>query len=111
MGKLEDRHLLDPDNSFPGHLQGSVFVTSRAREFLTGAIDCRAILWRSQLVYPVYLRGSKISEDIPAMTEAFNKSSKLAFEKISNPLFIRFGNACDKDLKLNIRAGHLKLPG
>ena len=69
------------------------------------------MFWRSQLVHSEYLNGSKFSEDIPAMTEAFDKSSKLTFEKTSNPLFIRFGGARDRDLKLNIRAGQLKLLG
>lgn len=76
------------------HLQGSVFVTSRARLFLEK-----------------YLRGSKFADDIGTMTEAFDKSSKLAFEKSINPLFVRFGGARDRDPKLNIRAGQIKLEG
>ena len=86
-------------------------MTSRARAFLTGTIGCPAIFWCSQWVHSDYLCDSKFSEDVHAMTEAFDKSSKLTFEKISNPLFIRFGGARDRDLKLNIRAGQLKLTG
>ena len=86
-------------------------MTSRARSFLTGTIGRREVFWHSQLIHLDYLRDSKFSEDVPAMTEAFDKSSKLTFEKINNPLFIRFGSARDKDPKLNIRAGQLKLLG
>ena len=110
-GNLRTALCFDPNNFFPGHLQGSVFVTNRARAFLAGMIGSRAIFWCSQLVLPDYLRGSTFSEDIHAMTEVFDKSSKLTFDKISNPLFIRFGRPRDRDPKLNIRAGQLKLPG
>lgn len=45
------------------------------------------------------------------MVEIFDKKSKLTFDKSANPLFIQFGSARDKDPKLNIRAGQLKLLG
>jgi hypothetical protein len=76
------------------YLQGSVFVTSRARAFLKD-----------------YLKGSKFIDDVDSMTTEFDRSAKLAFEKAANPLFIKFGGARDRDLKLNIRAGQLKLLG
>ncbi|KAG5644291.1 hypothetical protein DXG03_008709 [Asterophora parasitica] len=74
------------------HLQGSVYVTTRAKKFLEG-----------------YLRGSRFAEDIDAMTEYFDNSAKLTFD--SNPLFIKFGGARDRDAKLRIRGGQLTLLG
>ncbi|KAF5374607.1 hypothetical protein D9615_008998 [Tricholomella constricta] len=74
------------------HLQGSVYVTIRARTFLEN-----------------YLRESKFVEDVEAMTEYFDKSAKLTFD--SNPLFIKFGGARDRDPKLRIRGGQLTLSG
>ncbi|RDB20646.1 Heat shock protein 12A [Hypsizygus marmoreus] len=76
------------------HLQGSAFVTSRAQQFLEDL-----------------LRDSKFFGDVETMKEHFDKSSKLTFEKIENPLFIKFGGVRDRDPKLNIRGGQLKLSG
>lgn len=76
------------------HLQGSVYVTTRAYEFLQG-----------------FLRGSRFYDDIEAMKTNFDQSAKLTFGNVSDPLFITFGRARDKDSKLRIRSGQLKLKG
>ncbi|KAG5636036.1 hypothetical protein H0H81_009309 [Sphagnurus paluster] len=73
-------------------LQGSVHVNIRARDFLTD-----------------YLKESKFAQDIDAMVDFFDKSAKLAFD--SGPLFIKFGGARDRDVKLRIRSGQLTLAG
>ncbi|KAH7929509.1 hypothetical protein BV22DRAFT_1080676 [Leucogyrophana mollusca] len=74
------------------HLQGSVFVSRRAREFLE----------ESKF-------GSK--EDITQMTAEFDRTAKLRFSNPSEPSYIRFGTVRDKDPAFNIRSGQLKLPG
>ncbi|EGN92781.1 hypothetical protein SERLA73DRAFT_116909 [Serpula lacrymans var. lacrymans S7.3] len=77
-------------------LQGSVFVSRRARGYLQEK-----------------LRGSKFGsiEDINQMTGEFDKTTKLRFNNPSEPSYIRFGTVRDKDLAFNIRSGQLKLPG
>ncbi|KAF9465198.1 hypothetical protein BDZ94DRAFT_415086 [Collybia nuda] len=76
------------------HFQGSIFVTNRARTFLQDL-----------------LRGSKFSEDVEHITSCFDKTTKLTFRNISEPQFVKFGSARDRDPKLNIRSGQLKLLG
>ncbi|KAG5718638.1 hypothetical protein E4T56_gene16515 [Termitomyces sp. T112] len=74
------------------HLQGSVYVTARAKAFLHD-----------------FLKDTKFADDVEAMTTYFDKSAKLTFN--SNPLFIKFGSARDRDPKLRIRGGQLTLLG
>ncbi|KAF9465196.1 hypothetical protein BDZ94DRAFT_1307345 [Collybia nuda] len=76
------------------HFQGSIFVTSRARTFLQSL-----------------LRGSKFSDDVDNITSCFDKTTKLTFRNMSEPQFVRFGSARDKDPKVNIRLGQLRLLG
>lgn len=78
-------------------LQGSVFVTSRARTLLQQKLS-----------------GSKHYSDpktIAQMAEIFDKSAKLRFRKPDEPSYIKFGTIRDKDLKYDIRSGQLKLAG
>jgi hypothetical protein len=81
-------------DSLSGHFQGSVFVTDRARAFVDGL-----------------LRNTKFAGDIDNITRAFDNGAKLAFRSIAEPGFIKFGGARDRDPKLNIRSGQLKLDG
>ncbi|RDB20641.1 Heat shock protein 12A [Hypsizygus marmoreus] len=76
------------------HLHGSAFVTSRARTFLEDR-----------------LLGSKFFEKVETMTQNFDKTSKLTFTTIEDPLFIHFSGHRDNDLKLDIRKGILAIPG
>jgi len=77
-------------------LQGSVFVSRRAGDFLREK-----------------LRGSKFGshEDIVQMTDCFDKTTKHRFRNPDEPSYIKFGAMRDKDTNYDIRSGQLKLPG
>ncbi|KZP02189.1 hypothetical protein FIBSPDRAFT_771053, partial [Athelia psychrophila] len=77
-------------------LQGSVFVSRRARTFLQ-----------------VKLANSKFGtpEDLKNLVDCFDKSTKLRFRNPDEPSYIKFGGVRDKDLAVGIRSGQLKLPG
>ncbi|GLB37868.1 putative ATP binding [Lyophyllum shimeji] len=76
------------------HLQGSVYVTNRAQRFLKG-----------------FLAGSRFYDDIEAMKTYFDQSAKLTFANVNDPLFITFGGARDRDQRLRIRGGQIRLNG
>lgn len=76
------------------HFQGSVFVTDRARAHVA-----------------TLLRDSKFADDIDNITNSFDKTTKLTFRNVAEPQFVKFGSVRDRDLKLNIRSGQLKLLG
>ncbi|KAH7912713.1 hypothetical protein BJ138DRAFT_1228277 [Hygrophoropsis aurantiaca] len=78
------------------YLQGSIFVSRRAREFLEAQLN-----------------GSKFGnkEDITQMTGEFDRTAKLRFSNAQEPSYIRFGTVRDKDPAFNIRSGQLKLAG
>jgi hypothetical protein len=50
-------------------------------------------------------------DDIENITKSFDKTTKLTFRGITDPQFIKFGSARDRDPMLNIRSGQLKLLG
>ncbi|KZP25917.1 hypothetical protein FIBSPDRAFT_1041019 [Athelia psychrophila] len=77
-------------------LQGSVFVSRRARTFL------KAKLANSKFGTP---------EDLNNLVDCFDKSTKLRFRNPDEPSYIKFGGVRDKDLAVGIRSGQLKLPG
>jgi len=79
-----------------GHLQGSVFVTRRARTYLENKL--------SNSNY-----GS--SDDITYIVERFDKSTKLVFKDSTEMAFVRFGSARDADPSVNIMSGQLRLRG
>lgn len=99
---------------FGGRLQGAVFVTRRAKDFLTGKlqrwIHPNGLLDR---IPTVKLEGCKFGtpEDIAQMTSEFDKSTKHCFRNHTEPAFIPFGSVKDRDLAFNIKSGKLKLPG
>ncbi|KAH9485830.1 Heat shock 70 kDa protein 12A [Psilocybe cubensis] len=76
------------------HFQGSVFISNHAREFLEKL-----------------LKDSRFAEDVPYITDCFDKTTKLRFRSDDETQFIKFGTIRDKDLALNIRNGQLKLSG
>ncbi|KAG2063017.1 hypothetical protein BDR04DRAFT_1111856 [Suillus decipiens] len=78
-------------------LQGSVFVTSRARALL-----------QKKLSGSEHYSNPKI---IAQMTDVFDNSTKLRFRKPDEPSYIKFGTIRDKDPKYDIRSGQLKLAG
>ncbi|KAF7970806.1 hypothetical protein HWV62_22810 [Athelia sp. TMB] len=77
-------------------LQGSVFVTRRARAFLAEKLA------KSKYGSP---------EDLNNMTSVFDKTTKLRFRNPDEPSYIKFGGVRDKDPDVGIRSGQLKLPG
>ncbi|KAL4079085.1 hypothetical protein J3A83DRAFT_4367804 [Scleroderma citrinum] len=77
-------------------LQGSVFVTLRAQQFL-----------KSKLANSRY--GTQ--EIVQQMTEEFDKSTKLRFRSAEDPQYIKFGTIRDKDPDYDIRSGQLKIAG
>ncbi|KAF8802605.1 hypothetical protein BYT27DRAFT_7260908 [Phlegmacium glaucopus] len=76
------------------HLQGSVFVTKRARHFLAGLLG-----------------KSRFAVDIPLIEKCFDKVTKLSFRNAEEPQFVRFGTTRDTDANLKIRSGQLRLLG
>ncbi|KAF8629982.1 hypothetical protein AX15_003171 [Amanita polypyramis BW_CC] len=76
------------------HLEGSVFVSRRARSYLQEK-----------------LKASKFLDDVEHMTNIFDKSAKLSFRNPASPAFIRFGTSRDKDLTADIRSGQMKIAG
>lgn len=77
-------------------LQGSVFITQRAEEYLGRKLHG-------------YKFGTK--EDITQMKNEFDKTTKLRFSNPNEPSYIRFGTVRDKDPACDIRSGQLKLSG
>lgn len=76
------------------HVKGSIFVTDAAEQHLDKT-----------------LRGSKFYRDISEMKRYFDKTTKCSFRDPSDPHYIRFGSARDKEPKYNITAGKLRLEG
>jgi hypothetical protein len=61
--------------------------------------------------YAGLLRNSKFADDINNITNSFDKTTKLTFRNVAESQFIKFGSSRDRDPKLNIRSGQLKLAG
>lgn len=58
------------------------------------------------------LKGSKFVKDIEEMKRSFDKSTKCSFRDPADPHFIRgCGSARDRDPKLKVTAGKLRLEG
>ncbi|KAF9444305.1 hypothetical protein P691DRAFT_807545, partial [Macrolepiota fuliginosa MF-IS2] len=78
------------------HFKGSIFVSEAAEDFLDSAL---------------HLKSSNFHRDIPEMKRYFDKATKCSFRDPADPHFIRFGSARDKDVKLKIVGGKLRLDG
>ncbi|KXN81408.1 Heat shock 70 kDa protein 12B [Leucoagaricus sp. SymC.cos] len=76
------------------YFRGSIFVTRAAAKYLKDL-----------------LQNTRFREDVQAMTEKFDQSTKLAFRDPTDPQFIKFGSVRDRDPELGIRAGQLRLDG
>ncbi|PPQ96389.1 hypothetical protein CVT26_004991 [Gymnopilus dilepis] len=76
------------------HFQGSIFVTNNARNYLEN-----------------FLKDSRFIGDVPYITKCFDKTTKLRFRSADEAQYIKFGTLRDKDTRLNIRSGQLKLNG
>ncbi|RXW25701.1 hypothetical protein EST38_g127 [Candolleomyces aberdarensis] len=77
-----------------GYYQGAVFVTRRAQVHFDSA-----------------LAGTKYHQDVPTITDAFDKSTKHVFRKVHEPLQIRFASPSENDATLNIRSGRIIVDG
>ncbi|KAG2097232.1 uncharacterized protein F5147DRAFT_816648, partial [Suillus discolor] len=77
-------------------LQGSVFVTLRARDLLQEKLS-----------------GSRYGtpDIVQQMTEIFDRTTKRMFRNSEDPSYIKFGTIRDKDPQHDIRSGYLKLSG
>ncbi|KAF7324469.1 hypothetical protein MKEN_00487500 [Mycena kentingensis (nom. inval.)] len=75
-------------------MEGSIFVTRRAKEYLTG-----------------HLRNSKFSGDVDHITECFDKTTKLKFLDPQEWSYVKFGRPRDKDEEYNIVNGQMKISG
>ncbi|KIM58504.1 hypothetical protein SCLCIDRAFT_128105 [Scleroderma citrinum Foug A] len=78
------------------NLQGSIFVTLRAQQFL-----------QNKLANSPY----GAPEVVEQMANIFDKTTKLRFRNAGDPQYIKFGTIRDKDPENDIRAGQLKIPG
>ena len=57
------------------------------------------------------LQGSSYLDDAPDIARKFDKTTKLRFHDTEGPQYIRFGTAKDKDLRVGIRSGQIRLNG
>ncbi|KAF8333699.1 hypothetical protein F5887DRAFT_1063656 [Amanita rubescens] len=88
------------------HLEGSVFVSRRARSYLQGEHHS-SMFSRCR----ISSKKSKFKDEVEHMTNVFDKSAKLSFRNPASPAFIRFGTSKDKDLTVGIRSGQMKIAG
>jgi hypothetical protein len=58
-----------------------------------------------------YLAESPFLDDLNHIIECFDKTTKLKFQNIDGPQYIKFGSTRDNDPACNIRFGQLKLAG
>ncbi|KIM36856.1 hypothetical protein M413DRAFT_31259 [Hebeloma cylindrosporum] len=74
--------------------KGSIFVTSNAKDFLEKL-----------------LQGSAYLDDAPDIARRFDKTTKLRFRDPEEPQYIKFGSLKDKDPRVGIRSGQIRLNG
>ncbi|KIY64372.1 hypothetical protein CYLTODRAFT_102547 [Cylindrobasidium torrendii FP15055 ss-10] len=75
-------------------LQGSIFVTRRARAYLTSRLS-----------------GTRFADDVNHISETFDATTKLGFRDRAAPYYIRFGGMRDTDRLVDVRNGQMKLAG
>ncbi|KAJ3512364.1 hypothetical protein NLJ89_g3559 [Agrocybe chaxingu] len=76
------------------HLNGSVFVSRRARQYLKG-----------------WLTDSPFEDDVDMIVDEFDRATKQRFSDPKNPQFIKVGNTRQNFKEWNISHGQLKLDG
>ncbi len=98
-----------------GLMQGSTRVNARAKTFLQGkhAAGLRCLPFNPHEVPPEKLKDSKYGneEDIKAMLDYFDKSTKPIFKDATEQSYIKFGSMGCNDPKVKIRRGQLLLSG
>ena len=94
-----------------GHFQGAVFVSVNARKHLESRYLSRPgiSILNSRLL--AFLKNSNYIDDIDAIVEAFDETTKIYFKSDADAQFIRFGSTQDNDFEHNIKFGQLKLDG
>ena len=97
-----------------GIFAGAVFVSRRARIFLEGMMHwcCYCHLCTADPSVEK-LKESKYGtpEALDHITKRFDETTKRLFRDKNDPQFIPFGSPLDKDSKVGIRNGQLKLTG
>ena len=98
-----------------GDLQGSAFVTLRAKALLPCTrFDTPQAKRNPELIsFPAaILRGSKYgsSAQINIIADCFDKTAKRTFKGDGRPCIITFGTPFDTDVEHGIRSGRLKIP-
>jgi hypothetical protein len=58
-----------------------------------------------------YLQGSSYLDDAPFIAKIFDKTTKLRFRDSSRAHYIKFGTPKDKDPRVGIRSGQIRLNG
>jgi hypothetical protein len=97
-----------------GFFKGSIFVTSNAKEFLESELLPLHIYFNQALTCTTplaILQGSRYLEDAPDIARRFDKTTKLRFRDAEEPQFIKFGSLKDKDPRVGIRSGQIRLNG
>lgn len=94
-----------------GLLHGSVFVNTRAHDFLEGNINSTMCMNEALTYGEAKLEGSRFgdSESIECMVEYFEMKTKPIFRDTSKTAFIKFGTPRDSDEKYGITRGALTL--
>jgi hypothetical protein len=97
-----------------GFFKGSIFVTSNAKDFLDSSslpLHFNWALTRTFTTYEEILQGSTYLEDAPDIARRFDKTTKLRFRDPEEPQYIKFGSLKDKDPRVGIRSGQIRLNG
>jgi hypothetical protein len=99
---------------FSGLFQGSIYVSRRAKKFLTCAFFLASPLGVDYVIgatAKLYQSNYGHAEDVDSMTDCFDKSAKLSFKDPRQISLIKFGSARDTDESVGIKFGQLKLQG
>ncbi len=68
-------------------------------------------LLNTDTLFKDLLGGSKFADEIPLITEVFDKTTKSRFVDSDQALYVKFGGLRDRAPELNIKSGQLKLLG
>jgi hypothetical protein len=97
-----------------GFFKGSIFVTSNAKDFLDSQsfpLYFKRALTPILTTYTEILQGSTYLDDAPDIARRFDKTTKLRFRDPEEPQYIKFGSLKDKDPRVGIRSGQIRLNG
>ncbi|PBK90604.1 hypothetical protein ARMGADRAFT_1014645 [Armillaria gallica] len=89
-----DSHAFEEIAAPACNFTGSIYVTARAKLFLREKFT-----------------GSPFADEVDMIAECFDATTKLRFRDVEEASYIKFGTMKDRDPKLGIRSGQLKLAG